>query len=125
MRLVLALLILTFVPFGAALADGDPAAGEKVYKQFCKRCHEPIPGDPLAAPSLKGIVDRPIAAAEDYRYSDAFLAKKAEGMIWDEQNLRDFMRHPRGFIPGSVMVFTGVKRAQHRDDLFAYLKGLK
>jgi cytochrome c len=108
-----------------ALADqGDPEEGGKIFKRFCKQCHVPFPGDPLAAPKLNGVLGRPIADSSDYRYSEAFMAKKAEGFMWTEQNLRDYLRNPRGFIPGSIMVFAGLKRSSHRDDVVAYLKSL-
>ena len=120
------LLALTFSAAALpALADGgDAAEGEKVFMRFCKQCHIPFPGDPLAAPKLNGIVGRPIADFPDYRYSDAFMAKKKEGFVWTEENLREYLRDPRGFIPGSIMVFNGLKRSSHRDDVMAFLKTL-
>ena len=45
-------------------------------------------------------------------------------MIWTEENLRDFIRGPRDFIPGTVMQFVGIKRGSMRDDLIAYLKSI-
>ncbi|MDF1720187.1 MAG: hypothetical protein P1U65_05910 [Minwuia sp.] len=120
---VSALLTLTLaLPTGAAMADGDPVKGEKTFRKVCGQCHIPLPGDPLAAPNLVGVVGRPIASADGYRYSDAFLARKAESMIWTEENLYAFVRDPRGFIPGTVMQFVGVKRGSMRKDLIAYLK---
>lgn len=123
MRKLLLALAIAVLP-AAVQADGDVEEGGKIFKRFCKQCHVPFPGDPLAAPKLNGILDRPIAIFPDYRYSDAFMAKKEEGFVWTEQNLRDFLRSPRDFIPGSVMVFQGLKRASHRDDMIAYLKSL-
>ncbi len=110
------------LPVAPALAEGDPVKGEKAFRQVCAQCHIPVPGDPLAAPNLNGVVGRPIAAKEDYRYSDAFMARKAEGMIWTEENISDFVRDPRGFMPGTVMQFVGVKRSSMRADVSAYLK---
>lgn len=104
--------------------EGNPEEGAKIFKRFCKQCHVPFPGDPLAAPKLNGILGRPIADAPDYRYSEAFMAKKSEGFVWSEQNLRDYLRGPREFIPGSIMVFAGLKRASHRDDVVAFLRSL-
>jgi cytochrome c len=110
------------LPFSAGAAD--VVEGEAYFQRFCKQCHVPFPGDPLAAPKLNGVIGRPIAAADDYRYSDAFMARKEEGLVWTEQNLRDFLRDPREYIPGSIMVFEGVKRQSHRDNLIAYLRSL-
>lgn len=125
-RLSAACLTILFASLSApALAGpGDAAKGEEIFMRFCKQCHLPIPGDPLAAPDLGGVVGRPVAAKTDYRYSEAFLARKEDGMVWTEENLDAFLRHPRGFIPGSIMVFKGVRRGSHRDDLIAFLKTL-
>lgn len=109
---------------GPALAQGDAVQGEADFRQYCAQCHIPLPGDPLAAPKLNGIVGKPVASSPDYRYSDAFLARKSEGMIWTEENLRKFIRDPREFIPGTVMQFVGIKRGSMRNDLIAYLKSI-
>ena len=119
-----ATIVLVTLAGGSALAKGDVAQGEADFMQYCAQCHIPLPGDPLAAPKLNGVVGRPVASFPDYRYSDDFLARKAEGMIWTEDNLRKFIRDPRGFIPGTVMQFVGVKRSSMRNDLIAYLKSL-
>ncbi|MDF1737040.1 MAG: hypothetical protein P1U37_17245 [Minwuia sp.] len=109
---------------GTAFGAGNIDKGEAAFRQYCAQCHIPLPGDPLAAPKLDGVVGRPVAAVSDYRYSDAFLARKAEAMVWTEENLRDFIRGPREYIPGTVMQFVGIKRGSMRDDLIAYLKSL-
>ncbi|WP_416899406.1 MAG: c-type cytochrome [Minwuia sp.] len=117
-------LSLVFLSLPALADDGDPQTGEEIFMRFCKQCHMPIPGDPLAAPKLNGIIGRPVGVFPGYEYSDAFNEKKAEGMIWTEQNLRDFLRDPRGYIPGSIMVFEGLKRSSHRDDIIAFIRTL-
>lgn len=109
---------------GSALGAGNVEKGESAFRKYCAQCHIPLPGDPLAAPKLDGVVGRPIASFADYRYSDAFLARRAEAMVWTEENLRDFIRGPRDFIPGTVMQFVGIKRGSMRDDLIAYLKSI-
>jgi cytochrome c len=124
MGLRTAVFCLSLLAVPAFAGEGDLVAGQKVFGRFCKQCHVPFPGDPLAAPKLNGILDADVASFPGYRYSDAFEAKKREGMVWTEENLRDFLRDPRGFIPGSIMVFQGLKRAKHRDDVIAYLKAL-
>ena len=110
---------------GPALAAGDPVEGEAAFRQYCAQCHIPLPGDPLAAPKLNGVIGRPVGTFPDYRYSDAFLARKAEGMMWTEDNVRNFIRGPRDFIPGTVMQFVGIKRSSMRNDLIAYLKSIR
>lgn len=109
---------------GSALGAGNVEKGEAAYRKYCAQCHTPVPGDPLAAPKLDGVVGRPVAAFADYRYSDAFMARKSEAMVWTEENLRKFIHDPREFIPGTVMQFVGIKRTSMRNDLIAYLKSI-
>jgi cytochrome c len=60
----------------AALADGDAVAGAKVFKK-CAACHVATEAKNRVGPHLVGIVDRPIASVEDYKYSNAMTAHAA------------------------------------------------
>lgn len=120
-RLAVALAVLT-VTAAPALADGDPAEGEKVFRK-CKACH--MVGDGAknrVGPLLNGVVGREIASAEGFSYSDAFTAKKAEGFTWTEENLEAYLENPKDFIPGNKMTFAGLKKEDDREDVIAYLK---
>lgn len=120
-RLAVALAVLT-VTAAPALADGDPAEGEKVFRK-CKACH--MVGEDAknrVGPLLNGIVGREIASAEGFGYSDAFTAKKAEGFTWTEENLEAYLENPKDFIPGNKMTFAGLKKEDDREDVIAYLK---
>jgi len=120
-HLTLPLLLLTATPVALA---GDPVSGADLFKR-CAYCHDPLPDAPLAAPNLAGVFGRPAGSVPGYKYSEAMQARNAEGLIWTEENLHKFVRHPQKFVPGTVMPFKGLKRKSMRDDLFAYLKTLK
>ncbi len=106
---------------GAALAEGDAAAGEKVFRK-CKACHQVGDGAKnRIGPVLTGIVDNEIASVEDFKYSKAFLAKKEEGLVWTEEVLDTYLTKPKKFIPGTKMSFSGLKKEQQRADIIAYL----
>ncbi len=106
---------------GAALAEGDAAAGEKVFRK-CKACHQVGDGAKnRIGPMLNGIVGNEIASVEDFKYSKAFLAKKEEGLIWTEEALDTYLTKPKKFIPGTKMSFSGLKKEQQRADIIAYL----
>ncbi|WP_416899408.1 MAG: c-type cytochrome [Minwuia sp.] len=107
----------------AAAADGDPEKGREIY-EACSYCHDPLPNRTMAAPDLGGVIGRPAGALPGFEYSDALKDLKTRGVVWTEENLHDFIRDPRGYAPGTVMPFKGVKRKSLRDDLFAYLKTL-
>ena len=45
-------------------------------------------------------------------------------MTWTFENLDHFIDNPKGFIPGTLMTFPGIKQAQERADVIAYLRTL-
>ena len=114
----LAALMLLATP---AFADGDAAAGEKVFGK-CKSCHENEQDVTRVGPTLKGIVGRKIASIADYKYSDGMAAKGADGQVWDEATLTAYLPDPRAAVPGTKMTFAGLKNPQEVADLIAYLK---
>ncbi len=103
---------------GAALAEGDAAAGEKVFKK-CKVCHTFDPGKKKIGPHLKGVVGRKAGTVEGYKYSKAMAAAD---IVWDEANLDKYLTKPKKFLKGTKMSFAGLKKEAQRADLIAYLK---
>lgn len=107
---------------GTASADGDAAKGEKVFAK-CKACH--MVGDGAknrVGPELNGIVGRVAGSAEGFKYSDAMMAKHAEGMTWTEENIDAYLTKPKDFVPGNKMTFAGLKKEDDRQNVIAYLK---
>ena len=110
---------------GSALAQGDAEAGAKVFRK-CRACHKVGDGARNGVgPMLTGIVDNEIASVEGFNYSDAFLAKKAEGLVWTAEMLDTFLTKPKDFIPGTKMRYAGLKKESQRADVIAYLKGFE
>ena len=121
MRIVttaLTVLVLASVP---ALADGDPVKGKAVFNK-CKACHENEKGVNKVGPTLKGVVGRKTASVPDYKYSEAMLAKGAEGTVWDEATLAIYLPDPKAFVPKTKMTFAGLKKPEEVADVIAYLK---
>ena len=107
-----------------ALADGDAAKGEKVFNK-CKACHAVGEGAKnKVGPVLNGIVGAAAGQNADFKYSDALLAKAAEGLTWDEETLEAFLRDPKSVVPGTKMSFGGLRKDDEVDDVIAYLSGL-
>lgn len=42
--------------------------------------------------------------------------------MWSEETLFDYLENPKKYIPGTKMVFAGLKKENERKDLIAYLK---
>lgn len=104
-----------------ALADGDPVKGKAVFNK-CKACHENEKGVNKVGPTLKGVVGRKAASVPDYKYSEAMLAKGAEGVVWDEATLAAYLPDPKVFVPKTKMAFVGLKKPEEVVDIIAFLK---
>jgi cytochrome c len=115
------------VIFGAVLAlmatsgarAQDAAAGEKVFA-VCKACHQiGETAKNAVGPVLNGVIGRPAGTYPGFNYSDA---NKNSGLTWDEATFRDYIKDPRAKIPGTKMIYPGLKDEQKTSDLLAYLK---
>jgi len=121
-KIVAAMAVLAVTGFaGAALAQGDAAAGEKVFRK-CKSCHKVGDGAKnRVGPMLNGIVGNEIASVDGFRYSKAFMAKKEEGLVWTEEALDTYLTKPKKFIPRTKMSFPGLRKEGDRANVIAYL----
>ena len=97
----------------------DPDHGKALY-QTCAACHTERP-DALG-PSLKGVVGRKSAALEDFRYSNPM---KRANLVWDENNLREYIQDPQAKVKGNRMPYGGLADGKDVDDVIAYLKTLQ
>lgn len=44
------------------------------------------------------------------------------GITWNEQTLFEYLENPKKYIPGTKMVFAGIKKVDERNNVIAYLK---
>lgn len=103
------------------IALADVAAGEKVSKK-CKACHVfDEGGKNKLGPALWGVVGRDIASYDGYNYSGALQGMDGE---WTYDRLDQFLAAPKKYIPGTKMVFAGVKKEADRANLILYLRSL-
>ena len=118
MRLSLLSAALVAASLCPALAQ-DAASGEKVFAQ-CRACHQVGESAKNAVgPVLNGLFGRPAGTVEGYAYSPA---NKNSGITWDEATFRDYIKDPKAKIPGTKMIYAGLKDEQRINDLVAYLK---
>lgn len=107
----------------ALLASAKAEDGAAKFKA-CAACHQVKKDAPSAvAPNLWGIVNRPKAAQADFaaKYSDAMKAKGGE---WSYENLALFLHQPKAYLPGTKMVYNGIKDPAEIASVIAYLRTL-
>jgi cytochrome c len=106
-------------PLPAEPLHGDPARGEKIYDR-CMACHA-IERD-RTGPRHEGLIGRRVGSVPGFNYSPAMRKAGKAGMVWNEATLDKFLENPTKFLPGTRMGYAGVKDAQERADLIAFLK---
>ena len=117
MRLWIMSALIALGAVGSAHAQ-DAASGEKVFLQ-CKACHQVGPTAKNAVgPILNGLFGRTSGHVEGYSYSPA---NKAAGIKWDDATFAEYIKDPKAKIPGTKMVFAGIKDEAKVKDLIAYL----
>jgi cytochrome c len=109
------LVAVTILAAGSARADAD---GEKVFKKYCTACHTVEAGKNKVGPSLAGVVGRKAGTAPNFSYSDA---NKGSGVVWDAAHLDQYLENPKKFMPGTKMIFAGIKKDEERKAVIDYL----
>ena len=113
----------TLIVIGAAAASSaapaqDLAAGKTSFNK-CLACHAVGEGAKnKVGPVLNGLNGRKSGTVEGYSYSEA---NKNSGITWDEATFKDYIKDPKAKIPGTKMVFAGIKNEQEASDLWAFL----
>ena len=97
----------------------DAELGEKSFRK-CAPCHD-VGADAKnkVGPILNGLEGRKSGTIPAYSYSEP---NKNSGITWDEATFKDYITDPKAKIPGTKMIFAGIKNEKERGDLWAYLK---
>ncbi|WP_377849037.1 c-type cytochrome [Bosea sp. UC22_33] len=96
----------------------DVSAGERSFNK-CRACHQV--GETAkngVGPELNGLFGRHTGAVEGYSYS---AANKGANITWDEATFADYIKEPKAKIPGTKMIFVGIKNEKEIADLAAFL----
>ena len=117
------LLLFLTAPLASPSRAADPDNGEKVFKRYCMTCHiTTAKGPSRQGPTLFGLMGRQSGSVDGFRYSPA--NRKAD-IVWEPAILDKYLAEPRVVVPGTSMAFAGVRKADERADLIAYLATLK
>ncbi|UVO38944.1 cytochrome c family protein [Bradyrhizobium arachidis] len=118
MKRILTVIAVVAASVSAAAAE-DVAAGATAFKK-CVSCHDVGPtAKNKVGPVLNGLDGRKSGSIAGYSYSDA---NKNSGITWDEANFLDYIKDPKAKVPGTKMVFAGIKTEAEAKNLWAYLK---
>lgn len=106
------------------VAAVDPALvedGAKVFKK-CAACHKVGEGAKNATgPILNGIIGEKAGIVEGFKFSNAMIEAGEKGLVWDATTLDAYLADPKGYVPGNKMSFAGLKKAEDRAAVIAYL----
>ena len=104
--------------------------GEKIFKK-CSICHSIEPGRKKSTgPNLLGVIGRQAGTA-DFKYFDAMIAAGEKSLVWDEENIAEYVADPKTFLreylndqkARNKMIFK-LSKEQDRKDVAAYLESL-
>ena len=93
-------------------------AGEKAYSK-CQSCHTIDAGGANGiGPNLAGVMGGPVAGKAGFAYSAEL---QALGGQWDWDKMNEWLKNPKGYVPGTKMSFAGLSKIEERAALSAYL----
>lgn len=123
MKKFIVLVAMAATAAGPALADGDLARGEKVFKK-CAACHEVGPDAKVKiGPILNNVLGRMAGTSEEYqgKYSKDMTKAGEEGLVWDDETLDQYLAKPKDVVKKTKMAFAGLRKEDDREDVIAYL----
>ena len=108
------------IDWGTVLPTADVKAGEAVFAK-CKSCHTIEAGGANGTgPNLHGILGKKSGQHAGFAYSPAMIEHGTHG-VWTFEETSEFLKAPQKHLSGTKMTFVGLKKAEDRINLLAYL----
>ncbi|MGQ0681760.1 cytochrome c-550 CycA [Bradyrhizobium sp.] len=118
-KLTLSTLIFIAASTAASSALAQDADAGKTSFNKCLACHAVGEGAKnKVGPVLNGLEGRKSGTVEGYSYSEA---NKNSGITWSKDTFLEYIKDPKAKIPGTKMVFAGIKKEDEANNLWAYL----
>jgi cytochrome c len=109
------------IDIASLMQNANESLGAKIIKK-CISCHTlDKGGSNKIGPNLWNIHES-TKATKNYNYSKAMASKEG---TWSDENLFNFLRNPKEYIPGTKMMFAGLKKPEEAAAVIAFLKTLK
>lgn len=103
---------------GGSYANADLANGARQFRR-CQSCHTLNEGGRhTVGPNLYGVIGSEAASAEGFAYSRQL---SESGLVWDPDTMNAWIENPRALVPGNRMSFVGLREADDRRDVIAYV----
>lgn len=102
---------------GELLVNASAQNGEGLFRA-CAACHNAAEAVNKVGPYLVNVMGRDIASVDGFGYSEALAS--IDG-AWTAEAFSGFIENPRGWAPGTAMGYNGMRKAEDRADIIAYL----
>jgi cytochrome c len=114
-------------PVSPLLASASVDSGRTVAQRQCASCHSFDKGGRNAVgPNLWNVIGAAKGRVEGFRYSQAMQAsgkQAGDDGKWTFENVNAFLLNPKAYMNGTLMAYAGLRSAQDRANLIAYLRG--